>query len=202
MCSHSAASAFAVSGPGVSRTQSDPPLPPIVHQPATSPTPKSLASQPCLRLHHPRLLVHPGIQMASCLRSPWSRTLRGVPARRLQPQAQTWRHKAASGPYLQSLRQKACWRRTAACMTGPRSRSVWYAAHRMRQSRPPRPGVPHLMPASDPDPLPRAPSALRPLQRQMAERFGMPVNLDTPGLRILHFDPPVFLLPHFFTGEL
>lgn len=33
----------------------------------------------------------------------------------------------------------------------------------------------------------------------MAERF-LPVDLDTPGLRIMHFDPPVFTLPGFFTG--
>ena len=34
----------------------------------------------------------------------------------------------------------------------------------------------------------------------MAERF-LPVDLDTPGLRIMHFDPPVFTLPGFFTGK-
>lgn len=28
----------------------------------------------------------------------------------------------------------------------------------------------------------------------------MPVDLDTPGLKILHFDPPVFALPAFFSG--
>lgn len=38
------------------------------------------------------------------------------------------------------------------------------------------------------------------LQAQMAERF-LPVDLDTPGLRILSFDPPVFVLPGFFTGR-
>ncbi|PRW56261.1 Oxoglutarate iron-dependent dioxygenase [Chlorella sorokiniana] len=37
-------------------------------------------------------------------------------------------------------------------------------------------------------------------ETQMAERF-LPVDLDTPGLRIMHFDPPVFTLPGFFTEE-
>lgn len=37
-------------------------------------------------------------------------------------------------------------------------------------------------------------------ERQMAERF-LPVDLDTPGLRIMHFDPPVFTLPDFFSEQ-
>lgn len=36
-------------------------------------------------------------------------------------------------------------------------------------------------------------------QKHMAERF-LPVDLDAPGLRIMHFDPPVFTLPGFFSG--
>ncbi|KAL4440643.1 hypothetical protein ABPG77_000352 [Micractinium sp. CCAP 211/92] len=37
-------------------------------------------------------------------------------------------------------------------------------------------------------------------EAQLAEHF-MPVDLDTPGLRILHFDPPIFTLPGFFSEE-
>lgn len=37
-------------------------------------------------------------------------------------------------------------------------------------------------------------------EKQMAEHF-LPVDLDTPGLRIMHFDPPVFTLAGFFTEE-
>jgi hypothetical protein len=47
--------------------------------------------------------------------------------------------------------------------------------------------------------LPRAPHPCHALQSQLAER-NLPVDLDTPGLRILHFDPPIFALPDFFTG--
>ena len=37
-------------------------------------------------------------------------------------------------------------------------------------------------------------------ERQMAERY-LPVDLDTPGLRIMHLDPPVFTLPAFFSEQ-
>lgn len=51
--------------------------------------------------------------------------------------------------------------------------------------------------------LPAADASLydRPaFEQQMADRF-LPVNLDTPGLCIMHFDPPVFTLPAFFTED-
>jgi hypothetical protein len=37
------------------------------------------------------------------------------------------------------------------------------------------------------------------LQKQLADRF-LPVDLNMPGLRILHLDPPIFALPAFFSG--
>eukprot|EP00887_Chlorella_sp_A99_P006966 scaffold2.g6966.t1 len=51
--------------------------------------------------------------------------------------------------------------------------------------------------------LPAADASLydRPaFEAQMAERF-LPVDLDTPGLRIMNFDPPIFVLPDFFSEK-
>ncbi len=62
--------------------------------------------------------------------------------------------------------------------------------------------------ALDPDFLSRYP--IRPFKGKLADRkkFSkilakqyMPVNVDLPNLRILHFDPPIFLIDNVFTKE-
>ena len=38
------------------------------------------------------------------------------------------------------------------------------------------------------------------LSTHLQQRF-LPVDLDFPGLRVRHLDPPVFTVEHFFTAE-
>jgi hypothetical protein len=157
----------------------------------------------------------PGTPTDCCRRRPVRATLPAAPDRRQKRWACSCSSRAPRGPSRQSTwLLAACPQQTARSMTGPPSRQAAAASAAgmlhtcMLQYRHSSiadslcqcacPGVPanptvrflHLC-------VPFTPCYA--LQSQLAERF-LPVDLDTPGLRILHFDPPIFALPNFFTG--